>query len=170
MTKNHAKIFKTTKDLTLVLAIISTIYAGWSALGVIGFLFLRLISQSAIEMGELGPLIDEMLSSPTIHIVYFEAFFYLGFCIKMFANHRRLKRGELVAKIPYYLPLIVLLINFIDVFIQGLSVTDIPEMIGYIMGSTFRLAFDGAIPVLAILALVSLNKLYQRLSDQIEKE
>jgi len=172
--QDNYKIFERVKGLTLALAIVSTVFAVFSAGGTFFNFLIRSVDWFAIADWQTAMFMEELVAmSPTstVYIVLFEMIFYTGFCVTMYILHRRLRKGQLVSKIPYYLPLAMFGINVLDVFIQLIIMSNahyfinsaerIGFVFGYLFGSLFRLAYDGVVPVLAFIALRNLGKLHK---------
>lgn len=147
MNENNEKYLKRTKGLTLAIAILSTLGSLLSILLSAIILIMQNVDWTTIGLSaEEVAEVSEILGHPILYYSYFTTIVGIGFCITMYIFHAKLRKGEVVSQIPYFIPPILLVITIIiNVALQSFGILSI--------------LLESIVPVLAILAIMNLSKI-----------
>lgn len=155
MSENNEKYLKRTKGITLAIAILSTLSSLLSLLLSTIILIMQNVDWTTIGMSaEEAAEVSGILVHPILYYSYFTTIVGIVFCIIMYIFHAKLRKGEVVSQIPYFIPPILLVITIILSVIQQSS-------------GIFSILLDSIVPVLAILAIINLSKIKQENTTEI---
>jgi|GEM_PF-2618656 len=145
MNEQKQLLLKKTKTFTLVLAIYCTVF---SVISLLSAFTLTAVDSLRDSMPELN---DLQVTTYDLYATYIGTLLLIVLSVFFFLNNKKLKEGNSVTKLPYFL----FTLNQLYGIVSGLVVEN-PLSTGFLI---FNLLFNVAIGSLAVIPMIYLSKL-----------